>query len=195
MNDDIIIVDDIIPVVEQEAIKNHMLSRLFPWFYTPNITNANSNLFIPAFSHVFKEMGLENSSMYTKLEHIGKIGAAKYDLSFDDVYHVRSFLQTPRNVSNVNLLHTDIAQEHVVVLYYVLDSDGDTVIVDKKFTGIEEDLNIEDCNIIHSITPKQGRAIIFNGNQYHASSTPTNGVRCVINFDVIQRIPQSLLSY
>ena len=185
MSHDIIIVDDIIPRIEQEAIKNHMLSRSFPWFYVPNITNPKSNVPIPALSHVFKQLGEVNSSMYSRIEPIGKIGAAKYDPEFDNVYNVRSFLQTPRGVSNINMLHTDIAQEHVVVLYYVLDSDGDTVIVDKKFTGVEEDLNIEDCNIIHSITPKQGRAIIFNGNQYHASSTPKDNVRCVINFDVI----------
>jgi hypothetical protein len=30
--DDILIVDDIIPFIEQEAIKNQLLSRSFPWY-------------------------------------------------------------------------------------------------------------------------------------------------------------------
>ena len=187
MLDNIIVIDDFIPIKEQEWLKGYLLSRMFPWFYIPNITNPGSNIQKPAFSHVFKEKGEENSSLYSSIEYIGLSGAAKYDPSYNEVYHVRSFLQLPTQRNDPTHLPVDIDPEHVVVLYYVTDSDGDTIIVNRKVTEYPEDPKLEDCEILRRVTPKQGRAVIFNGEYYHASSTPKNSVRCIINFDVIKQ--------
>jgi hypothetical protein len=186
MTDNIIIVDDFIPLEEQEWLKGYLLSRMFPWFYVHNITNANTTIEKPALSHVFKDKGVENSSLYSSIEHIGLLGAARYDPSYNNVYHVRSFLQLPTKANDPNHLHVDIDLEHVVVLYYVTDSDGDTIIVDRKVTEYSQDPELADCTILHRVTPKQGRALIFNGAHYHASSTPKDSVRCILNFDVIK---------
>jgi hypothetical protein len=74
------------------------------------------------------------------------------------------------------------------MLYYVNDSDGDTVLYDKSF----EDLKIVDeyvdnkneLNIVHRITPKRGRVVFFDGTVYHAPSTPTKNIRCIITLDI-----------
>jgi hypothetical protein len=64
------------------------------------------------------------------------------------------------------------------LIYYVNDSDGDTIIFKNAFTG-EDPGPLEE---LHRITPKAGSAILLDSTMYHASSSPTTGVRSVINF-------------
>jgi hypothetical protein len=88
--------------------------------------------------------------------------------------------------NDIDFLHVDTTLKHFVVLYYVADSDGDTIIVDRQLQDDEpsyDNLKLEDYNIIHRVTPKQGRAVIFKSNQFHASSPPIESLkRMVINF-------------
>lgn len=68
--------------------------------------------------------------------------------------------------------HTDFGTPHWVVLYYVNDSDGDTVFFDNN------------NNIIKRVTPKKGRIVLFNGNILHSGGIPKENPRCVINFNI-----------
>jgi hypothetical protein len=74
-----------------------------------------------------------------------------------------------------------------VVLYYVIDSDGDTLIVDKIREGNIEEYHhsAEDYKILQRVKPKQGRAVIFDGKYYHTAEQPSTNMRCIINFDIV----------
>jgi Rps23 Pro-64 3,4-dihydroxylase Tpa1-like proline 4-hydroxylase len=64
------------------------------------------------------------------------------------------------------------------LLYYVNDSDGDTIFYNECFTGQPVGLVTEQ----QRVTPKKGRAVIFNSNQIHSGSCPSvNDSRIVIN--------------
>jgi hypothetical protein len=179
-----LIIDDFIPIEEQEKIKEYLLGRKFPWFFVPNITNPNDEVSIPAFSHVFMEKGIISSNVYESLSFIGKLGALKYDANYKNIFNVRSFLQLPSNSNTINPYHVDLLEDHIVVLYYVIDSNGDTIILNKKYDSSNVDLT--NSEIVQRVTPKQGRVLIFDGLTYHASSTPKDAVRCIINFDIIK---------
>jgi hypothetical protein len=109
----------------------------------------------------------------------------------DEIYQARGFIHFPlipelrREYDNI---HIDLAFEHLVVLYYVNDTDGDTFIFDKKSDYQNINLasveNQNELNIIKRISPKKGRALVFDGNRYHSSSGPTKDIRCIINFDI-----------
>jgi hypothetical protein len=76
-----------------------------------------------------------------------------------------------------------------VVLYYVVDSDGDTIIVDKQATdndSIRYDLKAKDFDKKVRVKPKQGRAVIFDGSYYHTAEQPINDIRCIINVDIAE---------
>ena len=180
-----IIIDDFIPLEEQEILKKHILGNNFPWFFVSNITNEDdTDNLIPAFSHVFKHKGQVNSSMYEMIEFIGKKGAEQFDSNYNNVFQVRSFFQLPSNNNDTNPSHIDLEEPHVVVLYYVTDSDGDTILYNKKYEG--QIVDMSDVEIVQRVTPKQGRVLIFDGYTYHSSSRPKDNLRCVINFDVIK---------
>jgi hypothetical protein len=69
--------------------------------------------------------------------------------------------------------HTDLPFDHLVVLYYVNDADGDTVFFNEK------------NEIIKSVSPKRGRVVAFDGRILHGGGIPKAGPRCAINFDIL----------
>ena len=79
--------------------------------------------------------------------------------------------------------HVDVDKEHYVFLYYVSDSDGDTIVYDQKYTGSEYDQS--DLTIFKKITPKAGSAVIFDGSRYHTNySNQKNNFRFIINMNL-----------
>ena len=68
--------------------------------------------------------------------------------------------------------HIDVDIPHWVCLYYVNDSDGDTVFFkDDKVTEIKR------------VSPKKGRIAFFNGSIFHAGTPSGTNSRAVINFN------------
>jgi len=183
------IIDDFIPKTYQEQIKQTLMGPAFPWYFTPDITFGNlASTHTPALAHLYRDRKETVSSFYNMLAPLAYIGCDAINFRYNDVVQCRSFMQFPsKNLKQVDNLHIDLTYDHLVILYYVTDSDGDTIIVDKQRHGaIEEfDAKVQDYNIIHRITPKQGRAVIFNGKYYHTAEQPLQDVRCIINFDVI----------
>jgi hypothetical protein len=196
MDSKFLIIDDIIPIEKQELIKETLLDDSFPWFYQTDATykskNATSNT--PILSHYYRLDYKNNSKFYDLIEGIGDKGAELYGFDYTDVWQVRSFLQFPLNPNwrkvFVDKLHIDYNYEHLVVLYYVIDGDGDTIIVNKEFNYNDSsdqsgaNINYTDYEVLHRITPKQGRAVIFNGKYYHTAEQPTDSMRCIINFNL-----------
>lgn len=97
-------------------------------------------------------------------------------------------VQVLRKTNKVCHIHTNRSDPHLVLLYYVNDCDGDTILfketTDKvpykeyasgKYRNFEIDMKI---------TPKRGRILIFDGNTYHSASSPTKGIRSIITTDL-----------
>jgi hypothetical protein len=71
---------------------------------------------------------------------------------------------------------------HRSLVYYVNDSDGDTVLFNEYLQDSPSNLTIK-----HRQTPKANTAIYFNSDNYHASMSPKNTkARLVINFVMIE---------
>jgi hypothetical protein len=81
-----------------------------------------------------------------------------------DFYH-------PPHIDSVNA-------NHISVVYYVEDSDGDTLLFDK--TADEGHL---DLSVSYSSQPTQGKAIVFPSKLFHTSKNPVvNSTRIILNF-------------
>ena len=71
-----------------------------------------------------------------------------------------------------DLPHVDRKDKHIVLLYYVNDTDGDTILFDNNL------------NIIKRVSPKKNRVLIFDGNILHAGCSPIQSKKRVgINFN------------
>lgn len=81
--------------------------------------------------------------------------------------------------NHYNIPHQDSNENHISMVYYINDSDGDTYLFNEIYDGQSPD----SVSIQHRITPKKNRLIVFDSKRYHASSNPRNtNHRFVINF-------------
>jgi len=194
----LIILDDAINIDTQEEIKKIFLSDEFPWFYKPENTFTVEGSNTPCLSHFFVIRGAINSTysgiLNLLITDCYKKIPDKVIKKFSHMVYARSFLQFPLNSNfcktSVDALHVDYDLEHYVLLYYVMDSDGDTIITDTIYNKDKEiSLKLEDHKEVHRIQPKQGRIVLFDGSYYHTAEQPTNNVRCVINIDLVKPKP------
>ena len=197
LNEKIYVFDDIINLDLQEEIKNVLVSdyvycnQPFPWYYLDDITvtydDPNSQR-RPGFTHEYvkyegkeKSTGKQLSRFHNLLLPILKNACLKMEIKDINVLLGRSFLQLPLNLKNrdVDTPHRDIydRDDFFVVLYYVCDSDGDTIIYN-------ETKESDQYTIKQRVTPKKGRVVIFDGILMHTAEQPLNKTRCIVNYNL-----------
>lgn len=179
------IIDDVIDKETQEKIKNTLLSYDFSWHYVSDVSiKDNQHQRRPGFSHHFVKNNDIISSYYDMIVPIILNSVGETNL-----INARSFLQLPLSsefVGNgVDTPHLDLTSPHTVILYYVNDSDGDTVIYDYVSKDENDIPYFEDIKVKETITPKQGRVVIFNGLTWHTARQPKDNVRCIINCNIV----------
>jgi len=165
---------------DQQIIKDTLFGLDFPWTFISDITHKKPGLEPrPGFSHIFYEpTGSLKSNFQNIVNKITEEGLKKIKKDKGQVVQARSFLQLPLNKSfeTFDDPHVDLDYNHIVFLYYVCDSDGDTILFnqDKNFSKIEK-----------QVTPEQGKLLVFNGKIWHTAQQPKNNIRCVINIDLL----------
>lgn len=187
------VIDNIIPVTAQERLKQIVNGRDFRWYYRRNIA-FYSNANFPKFWTNESTSGYTRSILFEGIEDTPELIPYCYQLT--DGLNEKSEIRVEKLIrAHVNLLfqnpsktftedswnsaHTDQSYPHTVMLYYIEDSDGDTFIFNEKLNETFDKFTIKE-----RISPKQGRAVIFNGEYFHASSNPIKEFkRTTINFN------------
>lgn len=197
------IIDTAVDLATQEHIKKVLTGPTFAWRFCADIVSrpekVGCRLARPGVAHEFVEHGRSLDSAHLELIE-PLILAGSYRLAeatgwrAQSVLQARSFLQFPladRIVGSdrIDQFHVDNSAAHWVVLYYVTDSDGCTVVSDREFTretGTIPDLPVSAYNVVQRIEPRQGRMVIFDGRFYHSAEQPRFNNRCVININLTQ---------
>jgi hypothetical protein len=166
------IIENAIPITVQNQLEEIFCSNLFPWYYSNSITIQGSKEDpYPGFSHMIKPSFTE-SSYCLLLTTILYIAADKAGIKVSEIERIRLGMFTNTNESLVHLSHIDLPTDHLVMLYYVIDSDGPTYFYDNN------------KNIIKTVEPKKGTVVFFRGDTIHSSSSPiTSPRRIVINYN------------
>jgi len=190
----ILVIDDFIDKDYQEDIKDVLLGKeewgdlLFPWHYIDDVTAAfeDGNQGRPGLSHVYVEYNDDNTSEIVSEFHelfLPLLNKACQVLQVPkaNIVQGRSFLQFPLNLnsSDDDTPHIDLdeGERHIVVLYYVQDSDGDTVIYNERTES-------DTYTVKQKVTPKQGRVVIFDGGLYHTAQQALKQIRCIVNYNL-----------
>ena len=174
------IVDDCLPDVLLKRLQEKVMRGRIPWMYGPtgSINDTSSSFAYPIDP--------------LKRDHVQELGEValdfildKAELSMKHLYRIRYALITNSAQQHISEPHTDHPERpHTVVLFYVNDSDGDTVIYNEKnnWSGIEP----KHFTIAQTVKPKANRAIIFDGAIYHSSTTPVStSARFAINYNIV----------
>ena len=191
---EILVIDDFIDEEYQEDIKDVLLGKeewddlLFPWNYIDDVTAAfeDDNQCRPGLSHVYVEYNDDKTSDIISDFHdlfipLLELACDTLEIPSARIIQGRSFLQFPLNLKSKedDTPHIDLdeGERHIVVLYYVKDSDGDTIIYNERTES-------DTYTIKQKVTPKQGRVVIFDGGQYHTAQQAVNTVRCIANYNL-----------
>ena len=162
-------------------IENLLLNNeYFPWFFHATLVEKHqeikksTTINSPHLTHIFYHHGKINSNYFKNA--ISILQNSKLPVSKIDCFRIKANLTFP-NTQQKNLknnhqaIHTDAPENHKSFLYYVNDSDGDTLFFD------------DNLNEIDRVSPKKGMGVLFNSNIKHAGQNPINSkVRAAINF-------------
>jgi hypothetical protein len=181
------IIDNLIKESQENYLEELFLSCAFPWFYQKStIDQGGAKHFLTKqsldtgfFAHTFAQESCVNSSEYyikllpiftalqTKNVNIVNQIVVRANLTFPDLRHKPGNYKVPHNDTNQS--------GAVTAIYYVNDSDGDTLFFD------------DNLNIVKRVSPKKGRTVLFDSEHIHASESNMNTqARCVINFNFFQ---------
>ena len=186
---EIIVIDNVIDSDYQEQIRSILLGEVnygdyeFPWYYTKDITKSDlpNSQKRPAFSHLYvKSYGQVVSEFHDIFLDLITVCCHRLEMTEVNVIQGNSFLQLPLTTKRgkVDTPHIDTNEKNFVMLYYVCDSDGDTIIYNEKVESKE-------YTVKKSVTPKQGRVVLFDGRLYHTAEQPTKDTRCVVNYNLV----------
>jgi hypothetical protein len=203
----VFVFDDVISVKQQTEI-NHRWLNVVPWFYRKDVTDQTvKQPPRPAMAHPLyaNEKALTSKENFELLNEIlqGAFSRLYNETGEKGNYSLlqsRSFLQFPlANLSGheYDSHHIDTFRPHLSVLYYVCDADGETVIFENMLEPKHGDMlsdeyvkehkpKLSDLKEKIRVTPKQGRVVIFDGFHWHTATQPKNGIRCVINTNIVQ---------
>ena len=133
------------------------------------------------FTHIFYNMGEKNSSYFDKIIKI----LEDTKINWKSIERIKANFTTNltnRKPGDIVVPHQDIKpnsdyyknKKAISMIYYVHDTDGDTVFYDKE------------CKkIIKKVKPKKGRVVIFDSLIFHSYMRPVKSdKRVVINFIV-----------
>ncbi len=175
----ILVIDDFIDKEYQQKIKENLMGdNDFPWYYIDDVTAAyeEGNQGRPGLSHVYVEYDNEGTSKIISSFHelfLPLLNRACQVLQVPraKIIQGRSFLQFPLNLnsSEDDTPHIDLdeGERHIVVLYYVVTSDGDTVIYNER--------TLSDVYTVK---------VIFDGGLYHTAQQALRKHRCIVNYNL-----------
>lgn len=147
----------------------------FPWFWRPSTRygieeegkDSKDFQFVHIMYHEGSPMseawGLVQPVLFAFEEHTG--------ITIKDVYKVKANLTTKLNLTEAEqeeATHVDIIKgdkKYLTIVYYVIDSDGDTVVIDDETTRV---------------SPRKGTAVYFPSELNHRPTPPLEHKRRIV---------------
>jgi hypothetical protein len=204
------IFDNIIDFKSQNILEEYCKLDYKNWkFFKKSPTDLTNELF-PDFDFPFYTKDIKNvdSSFFNKdvpesidniIESIKLNALEKSNLKLLKTYRYKLNCMAPIKPCTDNelwrLIHIDENSQHIVLLYYINDIDGDTCLFRNK-RGITMDAfyttqletergNYENVELITRISPKKGRVIIFDGSLLHSPGYSFTGNRFGVNYNIM----------
>lgn len=188
------IIDNFLPKSLENKIANIFLDPNTTWSLNSSV--INDNLY-----NNDKVILDHNTKDSPQLVHPMLIDGKVYSENFHICSTLLYFLESNKKISIKNLhriktnllfnlnnfknneyhpAHVDSCEKDTkTLIYYPIDSDGDTFLFNEFYPASKK----QTLSINNTISPKQGRAVFFDSNRFHAGSNPIKTqIRLSINF-------------
>lgn len=184
------VIDDVVDKETQDLIENTIFSADTQWTFGRTVyAHSDARLneqarksamnFTKSLYRIDDEFSVDDLNLYTKPLH---------SLDIKTLLTSRIQLQLPVITDKLyGTPHVDGVRSfpYTAAVYYVNDSDGDTVFFNETVDDIHPENIDKPFTISRVVSPKKGRLILFDGKIYHSSGKPKNNVRCIINYNFI----------
>lgn len=189
------VIDDFVNPAYYKAIENCILTN-FVWGFSSNISGGTASSFRSfGFSHNLFDAGNPVSQFYGFLSPM--FIQAQEETAAKVLVRARSDMTVVSGEQVTYPPHIDMPQhkDHINMIFYVGDSDGDTIIYKEKYFPQELAVDSQQAKTeqVHStdivpktltveqrVTPKANRLVIFNGEHWHTGQSPKDHSRRVI---------------
>jgi len=168
----ITVYDDLLTSEEVENYENLFTNRYFPWYLLESTLKGKKDF--PFMCHnFFKVDKTPSDNMPIAVSVLTKF-IERSKTKYTELIRAQANLTFPRKNNSHSEIHKDCETPHHVLIYYAIDSDGNTVM-------------FKNNKIFKKIEPKKGRFVLFDGSIEHAHFTCSEK-RIVINYNL--QIPQ-----
>ena len=166
------IIDNYLTQSYHKAIQDLLLGSDFPWFYNRNINSTIETIGAKSFneygfSHHFYKDGYFRDSQYATFIKPMLLNL-KDTVNCDCILRSRADMVTWSHEDFIHPPHVDFYFPNVATIFYINDTDGDTIIYNQNHF-----LDIKKLEIKERVNPKANRLVIFNGDVLHTGSSPT----------------------
>ncbi len=171
-------------------VKEVLMGPEMPWYlcttdYYGNYSNPNSH----KWQHIAYHKNVSSSLAGPYLEMAVWDALSKTQQNVDELIRIRCSVTEIGNEHFVGGPHVDTNTPHMTALFYLNDSDGDTIIYNEKFDpalGLDQykyyEQHVVKPTIMKTVTPEENKMTWFDGLLYHSSNSPTTTAkRFIIN--------------
>ena len=106
----------------------------------------------------------------------------------DFLIRARADMVTWSKEEFIHHAHTDFDIPNIASVFYVNESDGDTIFYNIKLDDIPKDKDLKELKEYDRVSPKANRLVIFDGDLLHTGCSPTkHKTRILINSNYIKK--------
>lgn len=187
-----ILVDDFLPKFYQRSIYDSIIFEQTPWTIIDNASGADSNVSTPGVNILDTQTGFYHicygdnqvySNLFYTLRPIVDAISHYQGEPVKSLLRIKVGMFIKSSESGSNSPHVDFSENHKTFLYYVNSSDGDTIFYNENY---KKGYDLKEFTVKDRIEPVIGRAVFFDGLQYHSSSPPAiSSRRITINVNYL----------
>lgn len=166
--------------LEKNQIEKLLTSEDFDWHFNISTIHGRKSNYKNEYDSIqLTHLFVYKGNLFTSQENLNVLQPLLDQIDYKEIYKIKANMLFPTNVSGeYHIPHFDHEDsEYKTLLYYVNDSDGETVIFDKY-----QHESVDDIKVVQRVSPAKGKAILFDSARYHSSNNPVNSkYRVVLN--------------
>ena len=185
------IFDNFLPEDIYQKVKDHIGGPNQPWYFQNSITTEDTdNVPVDKFGFNFSLMHSVDEFSFSDPDVAKTFKLLmEFYLKQKKVLKKARILRTRLDMTTYNKEsvlfepHVDLDPPHLTTIFYVVDSDGNTVIYNEKWHPLDQkEPKPEELTIMEEIEPVGNRLIAFDGYHMHTGHNPSkHSKRILIN--------------
>lgn len=194
------VLEDIISKDKQNILENYLKSTDVKWnlvdnlWYRKDIKTPQSVVYLDE---------IKNNTIVELINEIKNNTTARLGFRELEVYRIKvNKLEADKKYNLFNnkiSTHIDRDIQHISMIYYSNNADGDTKfynLIDGRILNIRDYIKKEEFSRfqeIKSVTPKKGSIVVFDGYIPHHSCYPERTDRYVVNYNIVPELSSKAL--